>query len=252
MGVRVVSVLGVVVVAGGAMAQEAQFDGLPSGFVGRTFVDGGVTFSENLWFPGGLEVPFAVTNATGSLSGYPEFTPVNVMTTGGWSTGTALGYIRTHQWIATTGEEAQSARVDVWFPTGANWLGTEVSLEGLVGDEVVVSDMFVHPGADGAPVEHRRLSVSGATFERVRFICRGGTQPGELDGIVAAFDNVAIEAGAPCRADIDGDGELTIFDFLGYQNLFDAGDLAADFDGDGELTLFDFLAFQNAFDQGCV
>ena len=54
-----------------------------------------------------------------------------------------------------------------------------------------------------------------------------------------------------CRADIDGDGSLTIFDFLGFQNLFDAGDLAADFDGDGALTLFDFLAFQNEFDAGC-
>ena len=54
-----------------------------------------------------------------------------------------------------------------------------------------------------------------------------------------------------CRADIDGDGELTIFDFLGFQNLFDAGDPLADFDGDGELTIFDFLAFQNAFDAGC-
>jgi hypothetical protein len=56
---------------------------------------------------------------------------------------------------------------------------------------------------------------------------------------------------AACRADIDGDGSLTIFDFLGFQNLFDAGDIAADFDGDGSLTLFDFLAFQNEFDAGC-
>ncbi|UYV13369.1 MAG: hypothetical protein NCW75_03570 [Phycisphaera sp.] len=55
-----------------------------------------------------------------------------------------------------------------------------------------------------------------------------------------------------CAADIDGDGELTLFDFLAFQNLFDAGDLAADFDGDGSLTLFDFLAFQNAFDAGCA
>ncbi|MEQ8317276.1 MAG: FG-GAP repeat protein [Phycisphaerales bacterium] len=54
-----------------------------------------------------------------------------------------------------------------------------------------------------------------------------------------------------CRPDIDGDCLLTIFDFLGFQNLFDAGDLAADFDGDGSLTIFDFLAFQNAFDAGC-
>ncbi len=56
---------------------------------------------------------------------------------------------------------------------------------------------------------------------------------------------------SPCRADIDGDGELTIFDFLAFQNAFDAGDLLADFDGDGELTIFDFLAFQNEFDAGC-
>jgi len=56
---------------------------------------------------------------------------------------------------------------------------------------------------------------------------------------------------ADCRADFDGDGELTIFDFLAFQNAFDAGDLAADFDEDGSLTIFDFLAFQNAFDAGC-
>ena len=54
-----------------------------------------------------------------------------------------------------------------------------------------------------------------------------------------------------CAADIDCDGELTLFDFLAFQNLFDAGDPQADFDGDGSLTLFDFLAFQNAFDGGC-
>ncbi|MEQ8844323.1 MAG: GC-type dockerin domain-anchored protein [Phycisphaerales bacterium] len=57
--------------------------------------------------------------------------------------------------------------------------------------------------------------------------------------------------GAPCRADMDGDGSLTIFDFLAFQNRFDAGDLAADFDGDGSLTIFDFLSFQNEFDAGC-
>ncbi|MFI4883238.1 MAG: GC-type dockerin domain-anchored protein [Phycisphaerales bacterium JB064] len=57
--------------------------------------------------------------------------------------------------------------------------------------------------------------------------------------------------GTGCRADLDGDGSLTIFDFLTFQNLFDAGDLTADFDGDGSLTIFDFLTFQNEFDAGC-
>ncbi|MEQ8843916.1 MAG: GC-type dockerin domain-anchored protein [Phycisphaerales bacterium] len=58
-------------------------------------------------------------------------------------------------------------------------------------------------------------------------------------------------SGPPCRVDLDGDGSLTIFDFLAFQNLFDAGDPIADFDGDGSLTIFDFLAFQNEFDLGC-
>ena len=55
-----------------------------------------------------------------------------------------------------------------------------------------------------------------------------------------------------CLADLDGDGELTLFDFLEFQNLFGLGDLRADFDGDGELTMFDFLEFQNQFAVGCA
>jgi|GEM_PF-4988185 len=57
--------------------------------------------------------------------------------------------------------------------------------------------------------------------------------------------------GEACRADVDRDGDLTLFDFLAFQNAFDAGDLLADFDGDGVLTLFDFLVFRNEFDAGC-
>jgi len=75
----------------------------------------------------------------------------------------------------------------------------------------------------------------------------GGSAVGEIFDA----DDLVFVGGEPCRADFDGDGELTLFDFLGFQNAFDAGDPAADFDGDGELTLFDFLAFQNEFDAGC-
>ncbi len=66
------------------------------------------------------------------------------------------------------------------------------------------------------------------------------------------MDDVRVDVALDtCRADLDGDGTLTIFDFLAFQNLFDAGDPTADFDGDGTLTIFDFLAFQNEFDAGC-
>jgi hypothetical protein len=54
-----------------------------------------------------------------------------------------------------------------------------------------------------------------------------------------------------CPADCDGSGTLDFFDFLCFQDAFDAGNPSADLDGDGALTVFDFLAFQNAFDAGC-
>ena len=63
--------------------------------------------------------------------------------------------------------------------------------------------------------------------------------------------NFLVTLGPGCVADADGDGLLTIFDFLTFQTRFDAGDPAADLDGDGALTILDFLAFQTAFDVGC-
>ncbi|NRA58330.1 MAG: hypothetical protein HRU13_09495, partial [Phycisphaerales bacterium] len=54
-----------------------------------------------------------------------------------------------------------------------------------------------------------------------------------------------------CPMDFDEDGSLTLFDFLAFQNLFDARDPRADVDEDGRFTLFDFLTFQTLFDAGC-
>lgn len=54
-----------------------------------------------------------------------------------------------------------------------------------------------------------------------------------------------------CPADLDGDGDLTVFDFFEFQNRFDGGDGFADFDYNGTLDVFDFLEFLNLFDQGC-
>ncbi|MFG0282861.1 MAG: GC-type dockerin domain-anchored protein [Phycisphaerales bacterium JB039] len=72
-----------------------------------------------------------------------------------------------------------------------------------------------------------------------------GGVPGAGSAIVYDLDCLI------CRPDLDGDGELTFFDFLAFGNLFAAGDMRADFDGSGDLDLFDFLAFQTAFDAGC-
>ena len=76
----------------------------------------------------------------------------------------------------------------------------------------------------------------------------GGAFANSMWVIIAEGD---VGGGTGCRADLDGDGVLTIFDFLTFQNLFASQDPRADFDGDGQFTIFDFLTFQNEFAAGC-
>ena len=78
-----------------------------------------------------------------------------------------------------------------------------------------------------------------------------GNYPSPGYGDERAYVIFGRQGATSCPPDLDGDGALTIFDFLAFQNLFDAGDPIADFDGDGDFTIFDFLAFQNDFDAGC-
>ena len=68
-------------------------------------------------------------------------------------------------------------------------------------------------------------------------------------GLVNA--EAALDVLPPCVADFDGDGDLTIFDFLAFQTAFDQGEAQADINGDGDFNIFDFLEFQNLFATGC-
>ena len=81
---------------------------------------------------------------------------------------------------------------------------------------------------------------------RVVVVGAGVNPDGNTEGYLAVLDPAP-----PCAVDLDGDGEVTIFDFLAFTNLFQDGDLRADFDGDGVLTIFDFLRYFDAFDIGC-
>ncbi|NRA57203.1 MAG: hypothetical protein HRU13_03685, partial [Phycisphaerales bacterium] len=89
------------------------------------------------------------------------------------------------------------------------------------------------------------------TMESFSYVSDSPIGSVRLDGRETTFDDLEYATGVGCAADIDGDGVLTIFDFLAFQTLFSDGDLAADFDGDGILTIFDFLEFQTQFDAGC-
>ena len=138
--------------------------------------------------------------------------------------------------------------------------GLELDIAGPGMDEY---DRLTGPGAltlggtltvdfdDGyvpGPGDHFQI-IDGATiqgtFDAVDVADPAGIGPAHLLYGTSAVTLI------PCAADRDGDGELTIFDFLEFQNQFDAGDPRADLDQDGSLTIFDFLAFQNRFDAGC-
>lgn len=54
-----------------------------------------------------------------------------------------------------------------------------------------------------------------------------------------------------CRADFNGDDQLTLVDFVEFRNAYEAGLAAADLTGDGVLTLHDWRQFRNMYTAGC-
>ncbi|MCA9304122.1 MAG: S8 family serine peptidase, partial [Phycisphaerales bacterium] len=54
-----------------------------------------------------------------------------------------------------------------------------------------------------------------------------------------------------CRADVNGDGILDIFDVFMFLDMFNRGSLMADFDGNKVLDIFDVFAFLDEFNAGC-
>lgn len=121
------------------------------------------------------------------------------------------------------------------------------------GDPVAIVDVnfkniknlkCAHDEEEG-DVEGEFLEVAGIPSVEI-FLPRelGG---GVLEGtVVGTFLGIII-----CPADCDGDGVLTILDFVCFQGLFSSGDAGADCNADGSLNILDFLCFQNAFQQGC-
>ncbi|MFI4881355.1 MAG: GC-type dockerin domain-anchored protein, partial [Phycisphaerales bacterium JB064] len=130
------------------------------------------------------------------------------------------------QWDEQFGRQAGAAfvfkRSGVEWPKAAKLVASDAGTNQLFGHNTAIDNGTIACASSWAPV----------------------------DGVLRAGAAYIFEPN-PCPADLDGDGELTIFDFLAFQNAFDAMEPVADFDGDGDFTLFDFLAFQNAFDLGC-
>ncbi len=153
--------------------------------------------------------------------------------------------------IAALGDEAR-LRFAMWFTNDdgdEDRLNVEMSSNG--GATWTLVESFGSQAAGWSQQVFRISDFIDVTDRfRVRFTSFDQPNNSVTEAAIDAFEIVQMTCDT-CQADVTGDGALDIFDFLEYQNLFDAGDLRADFDGDGSLTIFDFLAFQTAFDTGC-
>jgi hypothetical protein len=81
----------------------------------------------------------------------------------------------------------------------------------------------------------------------VRFFTGGGL------GNIMNWDNFSITTGgaaAPCRVDMNCDGQVNVADFLAFLQLYAAGDPRADLNGGG-VNVSDFLLFLQLYSAGC-
>ena len=200
------------------------FDGLPGGFVpshpvfdgtAEMISTGGSMHTTTGWSFMCVIRPFEGTRLAGSAGGFVRYEFSDDVGSFGGYFGTnadASGPDATARFFDASGSLIGDAVIEIAPDCGWTWNGWEF-------DTAVAA-----------------IEVEGAVF----------------GGAFVMMDAMEVTYGATsCYADFDMSGSLDLFDFLAFQNAFDAGDLAADFDGDGSLTIFDFLAFQNEFDAGC-
>jgi hypothetical protein len=138
--------------------------------------------------------------------------------------GAALYVAGSFARVGPVDDRVQASGLASWSPSG--WRGMA---DGLTGEILALAS---HRDDTGSAL------FAGGSFD-------------QIDGVASARIARRTSCQVACIADFDGDGSLTVFDFLAFQSAFALGDLSADLDSDGALTLFDFLAFQSAFSQGC-
>ncbi|MEQ8316655.1 MAG: GC-type dockerin domain-anchored protein [Phycisphaerales bacterium] len=243
-----------------ALAQTVDFEDLAEGFYGSTFEYAGMFFQDinqvSGVFPDGSTFgpqefdEVVIEDATFFYDDFPAWgSPENALTFGNaFVPGDNLSIGRISSATIVLDEDQTSVSMDIAYYQDGPWGGIVVHLDAIKLGEVVGSadTITIRDGGGRDSIALGELSISGVEFDELHLYATFGSEF-SLPRIL--IDDIAFGTG--CRADFDGDGSLTLFDFLAFQDAFDAGDLAADFDGDGSLTLFDFLAFQNEFDAGC-
>jgi hypothetical protein len=91
--------------------------------------------------------------------------------------------------------------------------------------------------ADGASTDCNRNGIPDGCE-----IAAGTLQDSDGDGVPDVCS---------CPADFNGDGTLSVLDFVAFQLAWQAGDPSADCDASGTFDVVDFVCFQGLFQDGC-
>jgi len=151
----------------------------------------------------------------------------------------------------------------VWYSLGVldSRVNNEWTTYKIIIEDTATLDLPAGWRGSGAedPDTFEPILPEGRTFasvlEQVDEITFTTFVPGFFFGFTnfdVQVDNITVRSiGAPCPADLTGDGDLNFFDVSAFLSAFSASDPSADFTGDGSFNFFDVSAFLTAFSAGC-
>jgi len=153
-----------------------------------------------------------------------------------------VGWICEGEWLEFTLDVAESGTYDVGARVAS--LSSEGAFHLEVDGQVVTEPIEFDPTGGWQTWETVSTSIELEQGERVlRFVNLG--LPGQ------AYNLNWLDLQPACAADVNGDGQLTILDFIVFQGLFEEGLDEADCNDDGDLSILDFLCYQQLFVAGC-
>jgi hypothetical protein len=152
-------------------------------------------------------------------------------------TGGADYHVSYARWILSSDGERDALLIEVSADDGVTWGELETvptEARGWVARDFRIADV-----------------VPVTATVRFRFSVSDNPSDSMTEAAIDAFRVYGFDCRARCPVDLDGDGAVTVQDFLGYLQLFAAGAGRADLNQDGTINIQDFLAFLSAFSAGC-
>ncbi|MCA9279254.1 MAG: hypothetical protein H6815_08130 [Phycisphaeraceae bacterium] len=173
--------------------------------------------------------------------------PVSYTFCDDWEGRNINDYMDPTDWAVTalvgTAFAAPDVKQFVWTDTGFNEVFADVNGDGIITpyDKLAIQNfVYAKDGtgfdADGSKNGRVTLANPGPEFVLYDLDSNGSVEPD--DHWVYGH-----------RADLDGSGTLTIFDYIAFGTYYGMNDQIADFTFDEILNVFDYIAFGNAYSQ---